>query len=88
VERIWKEVAVSYSRNYPSICLEGLREATDNLRMAGVLAEIRTEHLPNARPACSVYVIRVGWLTCPRVRYIEFRFWLMAVFNRIKLLRF
>jgi hypothetical protein len=47
MEWIWKEAVMCYSRNYPGFCLEGLRETTDNLRIGGVLAEIRPEHLPN-----------------------------------------
>jgi hypothetical protein len=49
LERIWKEVVVTYSRYYPSICLEGLREITRNapVRTAYVPAENCTKHLPN-----------------------------------------
>jgi hypothetical protein len=44
LERIWKEVVVVLTKYNPDIFLEGLRKTTKHL---GVLAEIRTEHLPN-----------------------------------------
>jgi hypothetical protein len=31
LKMIWKEAVVASSRYYPSICLEGLRETTENL---------------------------------------------------------
>jgi hypothetical protein len=32
LERIWKEAVVVSSRNYPGICLEGLKKTMKNLR--------------------------------------------------------
>jgi hypothetical protein len=52
IERIWKEAVLCYSRNYPGIFLEGLRETTDSLRIASVLDEIRIEHLLNISLDC------------------------------------
>jgi hypothetical protein len=49
LERIWKEVVLTESRYCSGICFEGLRKDTINLGIAGVPAEIRTEHLSNTR---------------------------------------
>jgi hypothetical protein len=48
LERIWKEAIVVWPRYYPCIFLEELRQTTNNfpIRIVGVPAEIRTEHLP------------------------------------------
>jgi hypothetical protein len=46
LERIWKEVTVACSR-YFGTCQKGVRRP---VRTASVLAEIRTEHLPNTTP--------------------------------------
>jgi hypothetical protein len=43
LQRIWKEVVVAQSRYYPSICPEG----ETVVRTAAVLAEVRTEYIPN-----------------------------------------
>jgi hypothetical protein len=49
LERIWREAVMAYSRYYPSICLEGLRETTKtSVRIPGVPAEIQIKPLPNA----------------------------------------
>jgi hypothetical protein len=46
--RIWKKVVVAYSRHYTSICLEEPRKITINfIKIAGILPEIRPEHLSN-----------------------------------------
>jgi hypothetical protein len=48
LEMTRKEVVVAQSWNYPSICLEGLRKSTKtSVRVADLLAEIRTEYLPS-----------------------------------------
>jgi hypothetical protein len=41
---IWKEVVLAYMRHYHGICLEGLREITENLKW-DIPAEISNEHL-------------------------------------------
>jgi hypothetical protein len=50
LEVIWKEVVVAETRCYPETCLGGggLNKSTKYFnRIASVLTEIRTEHLPN-----------------------------------------
>lgn len=62
--RILKEAVVTYSRYYPRIYLDVLKIAAKmSVRIANVLAKIRTEYLQNAsrkrsaRPACSVLAL-------------------------------
>jgi hypothetical protein len=38
LERVWKEAVVACSRYYTGICVEGLRNTTKNVRIAGVPA--------------------------------------------------
>jgi hypothetical protein len=45
LERIWKEVTVTYSRYHAGICLEVLRKTT--FKIVGGPADTRTEHLAN-----------------------------------------
>jgi hypothetical protein len=40
------------SKNYPGICLEGLRKTTNKLSVAGLLSEIWTRDLPNTKQDC------------------------------------
>jgi hypothetical protein len=47
LERIWKVVAPRY---YLTIFLEGLRNATKNVMIADIPAEIQTEYPPKADP--------------------------------------
>jgi hypothetical protein len=47
LERIWKEVVVAHSSYCHGICLEEPKIFAKALRIAGVLAEIRTRHLQN-----------------------------------------
>jgi hypothetical protein len=48
LERIWKEQIEASLWYQPDICLKGVRKPQDTwLRIAGVSAKIRTEHLPN-----------------------------------------
>jgi hypothetical protein len=48
-ERIWKETALGSPKCNLGIVLAALRKTTKtSVRMAGVSAENRTEHLPNA----------------------------------------
>jgi hypothetical protein len=50
MDKIWKEMAMAYSRYYPGICSEGVKKTAKTLnRSIGALAEIRTEHLRNTR---------------------------------------
>jgi hypothetical protein len=40
LERTWKETAMSDGRSCPGICLEGLRETTKSLGIAGLQAKV------------------------------------------------
>jgi hypothetical protein len=52
-ERICKKAVVALSRNYPDICLKGLRKSTKKpVSIASVLAKIQTEHLLNMSLEC------------------------------------
>ena len=44
------EVDVAYSKYNPGIYLGEIRKTKINLRVAGVLAGIRTQRIPNTRP--------------------------------------
>jgi hypothetical protein len=49
IKKDGKEVAVAWSRFYPRMCLEGLRNIIENcVRIAGAATEIRTEHHLNS----------------------------------------
>jgi hypothetical protein len=55
LERIWKESVVAYSKQYPIICLEGLRKPTrnliqDNLCPSRNLNQAYTEYNSRALP--------------------------------------
>jgi hypothetical protein len=40
LERMWKEVMMTYSEIYPSVCLDGLRKTKQNLRKSKPWAKI------------------------------------------------
>jgi hypothetical protein len=45
LENIWKEMMVTYSKHYPGVCLEGLREITiTSVRISGTPIEFRIEY--------------------------------------------
>jgi hypothetical protein len=46
IERTWKELMLAFLRYYSNICLEVLKNSTENLRVAGQ-SEIRPRDLPN-----------------------------------------
>jgi hypothetical protein len=50
LEGIWNEAVGEYSRFYRVISLLGVRKSTKTIKIAGVSAEIQTEHLPNSVP--------------------------------------
>jgi hypothetical protein len=50
LEGIWREEIVAYWQNYPGICLEELRKATNSLKIAGVPAKTGTVYLLTALP--------------------------------------
>jgi hypothetical protein len=60
LERIWKEAVLAYWKHCPGICLEGERRLTKNLTIVGILAEIRTEHVPNRSQRRCVYTSLYG----------------------------
>jgi hypothetical protein len=49
-EIIWVEVVVDYWRYYPGICLGEIENDKNSVRIAGVPAGIRMEHLLNTGP--------------------------------------
>jgi hypothetical protein len=50
LERTWKEAVVTYFKILYKDVFGGLRETTKNLRIPGLLAEIRISDLPHTCP--------------------------------------
>jgi hypothetical protein len=47
LKRVWKKRSCLMSRRYSGIRLEVLRNTIEHLRIIGVPAELKPEHLPN-----------------------------------------
>jgi len=72
--RLWKEAVVAH---YPTIFREGLGRITENLRTAGLRADILTRDLPNTKHSIKLfqrYVWCVAWRRWRRESHIIMRF--------------